>query len=64
MKRPNILPFIENIPKWTLKSQKFENPSTTNNFYVDLGTTRYLGPRDPIIGWMFFCFFLGGGYKL
>ena len=40
MKRPksgfwNILPKIEKIPKWTPKNQKFENPSTTQKFYVN-----------------------------
>ena len=38
--------------KWTTKNQKFENPSTTHKFYVDLGPKWYLGPRDPIIGSM------------
>ena len=36
------------------KNQKFENPSTTHKFYVDLGPKRYLGQRDPIIGF-FMC---------
>ena len=48
----NILPIIEKIQKRTPKNQKFENPSTTRKFYVDLGPKRYLGPRDPIIGSM------------
>ena len=48
----NILPIIEKIQKWTPKNQKFENPSTTHKFYVDLGPKRYLGPRYPIIGSM------------
>ena len=56
----NILPFIEKNQKWTPKIQKFENPSKTHKFYVNLGTKRYLGPRDPIIGIMGY----GGGAKL
>ena len=35
-------------------NKKFENPSTTHKFYVDLGPKRYLGQRDPIIGRMGF----------
>ena len=53
----NILPIIEKIPEWTPKNQKFQNPSTTHKFYVDLGPKRYLGPRDPIIG----SIVMGGG---
>ena len=35
-----------------LKIKKFENPSTTLKFYVELGRKRKLGTRDPIIGSM------------
>ena len=45
----------------TPKNQKFENPSTTHEFYVDLGPKRYLVQRDPIIGSMGYG---GGGSKL
>ena len=34
----NNLPIIEKIPKWTPKSQKFENLSTAHKFYFDLGS--------------------------
>ena len=47
--------------KWTPKYKKSENPSTPHEFYVDLGTNRYLDPRDPIIGSMGYG---GGVYKL
>ena len=43
------------------KNQKFENPSTTHKFQVDLSPKRYFGPRDPIIGSMGNG---GGGSKL
>ena len=43
----------------TPKNKKFDNPSTTHKFCVDLGPKRYLGPRDPIIGSMGY-----GGSKL
>ena len=43
--------------KWTTKNKKFENPSSTHKFYVELDPKRYLGPRGPIIGSMGY----GGG---
>ena len=46
----NILPIIVQIQKWTNKNQKFENPSTTHKFFVDLVKKRNFGPRDPMIG--------------
>ena len=54
-------PSLNFIQKWTHKNQKFENPSTTPKFSVDLGPKRYLGPRDPIIGMGYWG---GGGSKL
>ena len=41
------------------KIKKFENPSTSHKFYVDLGPKRYFGPKDPIIGSMDYG---GGGF--